>query len=137
MTVVLTLSAPPPSVNSMFFNTKVETIRAASRLPERRKVKGRTKTAKYRAWRTTAMWEVKLQKPPTFDARVAVKIELPMATRGDADNRIKAALDLLQQASVVVNDKLCDPVSCGRADVPVTTITITPASEAATLRAAE
>ncbi|MFG1260057.1 HNH endonuclease signature motif containing protein [Xanthobacter flavus] len=30
-----------------------------------------------------------------------------------------------------------DPVSCGRADVPVTTITITPASEAATLRAAE
>lgn len=124
MRTVLTLTVPPPSVNRMFFNTRVETISANTRKPAKRRVRGRTKTQEYRAWREAMGWEVRLQKPPTFETRVSVSIALPRATLGDADNRMKACLDLLQHVGVVVNDKLCDPVSIGRADVEQTTITL-------------
>lgn len=122
MTVVLTLLTPPPSVNSIYRNVPG---------------KGRRKTKAYRKWREDAVLWLRLQKPPAFTEQVSVSIELPLSTRGDADNRNKAALDALQEAGVVANDRLCDPVTIGRFGVSMTTITITPASEAATLRAAE
>lgn len=113
MSVVLTISERPPSVNAMFWNNA------------NGRGKGRIKTSAYRSWRDAMAWEIASQKPPRFERRVSVKIELPQDTRGDADNRLKAVGDLLQQAGVVANDKLCDPVSIGRADVQQTTITIT------------
>lgn len=112
MTVVLTISELPWSVNAMYLN------RAGSR------GKGRIKAPGYRQWREAMGWEIRAQRPPAFDRRVSVSITLPMSTRGDADNRCKATLDLLQEAGVVTNDKLCDPISIGRADVEKTTIII-------------
>lgn len=110
MTVVLTLLTPPPSVNSIYRNVAG---------------KGRRKTRAYKKWREDAVLWLRLQKPPAFAGKVAVAIELPLATRGDADNRNKAALDALQEAGVVADDSQCDPVTIGRADVQVTTIHIT------------
>ena len=110
MTVVLTLLTPPPSVNSIYRNVHG---------------KGRRKTKAYKKWREDAVVWLRLQKPPAFTGTVSVVISLPRSTRGDADNRNKAALDALQEAGVVANDRLCDPVTIGRADVDLTTITIT------------
>ena len=124
MRAVITLSVLPPSVNRMFFNTRVETSSGDARKPINRRIRGRSKTQAYRSWREAMGWEVKIQNPPTFDTRVKVSVELPMEMLGDADNRLKACLDLLQHMGVVTNDKLCDPVSIGRADVSQTTITI-------------
>ena len=111
MTCVLTLLTPPPSVNEIYRNVPG---------------KGRVKTKAYKGWRKDAEWQVSLQKPAHFTGPVAVSIALPMSTRGDVDNRAKATMDLLQKAGVVANDKQCDPVTIGRADVDLTTITITP-----------
>lgn len=111
MKVVLTLLSPPPSLNNAFKNVRG---------------KGRVKTRAYKDWRRDAAWRLKLQKPPHFTGLVSVTIMLPMNTRGDADNRIKAALDSLQEAGVVKNDRQCCPVLIDRGNVEVTTITIEP-----------
>lgn len=111
-TCTLTLLAPPPSVNKLYCN--VPRV-------------GRVKTQDYRRWAQVAHADLRRQKPPRFTGRVGVQIRLPMATRGDVDNRAKAVLDALQSAGVVVNDRQCDPVHIGRADVPLTTIVITEA----------
>lgn len=111
MSCILTLLTPPPSVNEIYRNVPG---------------KGRVKTNAYKKWREDAVLWLRLQKPPAFTGPVSVVIGLPRSTRGDADNRNKAALDALQEAGVVANDKQCDPVTIGRADVDLTTITITP-----------
>lgn len=107
--VVLTLLTPPPSLNGAFRNLRG---------------KGRVKTKAYKKWREDAVLWLRLQKAPAFTGPVSVSITLPLATRGDADNRLKAALDALQDAGVVANDRQCDPVSIGRAGMTLTTITI-------------
>lgn len=114
MTVVLTISELPWSVNAMYANRKGSG-------------RGRVKVKGYRLWREAMAWEIKVQRPPRFDRRVAVKVDLPRHTRGDAANREKAIGDLLQDAGVVTNDSLIDPLTIGRADVPCTTITISEA----------
>lgn len=114
MKVVLTLLSPPPSLNNSTYNVPG---------------KGRRKTRAYKDWRRDAAWQLKLQKPPHFTERVSVTIILPMNTRGDADNRIKAVLDSLQEAGVVKNDKQCFPTLVDRGDVELTTITIEPRVE--------
>lgn len=103
------LSTEPPSVNAIYANKRNG---------------GRMKTRKYAAWRKQAEWELHLQHRPAkpITCRVAVEIKLPMRTRGDAENRSKAACDALQGALVILNDRQCDPVTIGRADVPATMI---------------
>ena len=118
MTIIITLSEPPWSVNSMYLNRRPG---ATGR--------GRVKAPGYRMWREHMGWEIRGQTRAAFKGRVAVSITLPKGTRGDADNRIKSALDLLQAAGVVANDRQCDPVSCGRGDVDRTTITIVEAAQ--------
>lgn len=110
-----TLSAPPTPVNGMYLNVPG---------------KGRRKTPAYRRWRQAAAWELAAQRlghgVGTIAVPMAVSICLPRKTRGDADGRIKGALDALKDGGVVVDDALCDPVTIGRSDVALTTITITP-----------
>ena len=106
---VLTLPETPPSVNSLFANVG----------------RRRVKTRAYLAWRRAAEWELASQyRGQEIIGRVSVSIQLPMKTRGDADNRVKATLDALQGAGIIVNDSQCDPVSIGRAEVEQTTIHI-------------
>lgn len=113
MTVIITLSEPPWSVNGMYLNRRPG---AGGR--------GRIKAPGYRMWREHMGWEIKEQTRAQFTGRVSVSITLPNKLRGDADNRIKSTLDLLQAAGVVANDRQCDPVSCGRGNVTLTTIEI-------------
>ncbi|MFG1302690.1 RusA family crossover junction endodeoxyribonuclease [Xanthobacter autotrophicus] len=114
MKVVLTLLSPPPSLNNAFKNVRG---------------KGRVKTAEYKAWRKDAAWQLHLQKPPRFTGQVSVTILVPKSTRSDLDNLNKGILDALQDVGVVANDRQFDPISIGRADVELTTITIEPRVE--------
>lgn len=105
----LTLTDPPPSVNSLYVSKRNG---------------GKAKTRRYAAWRKAAEWELHLQWKPRapIATNVAVMLLLPVKTQGDADNRLKAAQDALQVAMVVENDRLCRPTTADFADVPVTTI---------------
>ena len=77
---VFTLSSVPPTLNTMFPTAG----------------KARVKSAAYRAWRTSAAWEIKAQRPIIYDGPIAVAVEMRRPTaNSDIDNRIKAALDLL------------------------------------------
>lgn len=126
MTYTYVLTDPPPSVNDIYCNVS-DKMRAAL-LAKGKRVPGRIKTKEYKGWRQAACYELVSQRnrmsATTIRKRVAVRIDLPMKTRGDASNREKAALDALQDAKIIANDSQCDPVSIGRADVARTTITI-------------
>jgi Holliday junction resolvase RusA-like endonuclease len=124
MTYTFVLTAPPPSVNGMYANVS-EKMRAAL-LVKGKGVPGRVKTKAYRSWCDAMGWELKAKRPPKITGKVSIRIDLPRGVRGDCDNRVKATLDLLQSVGIVENDRQCDPVTIGRADVAHTTITIEP-----------
>lgn len=113
MSYIYTLSEAPVPVNNMYLN-----------VPGR----GRVKTKRYKAWRMASSWELVEQRRAygvnAITERVSVTVHLPEKTRGDADGRLKATLDCLQDAGIISNDRLCDPVSIGRAEVEQTTIII-------------
>ena len=56
---------------------------------------GMIKSAVYRAWIDAAGWQLKAQRPASIFGPSAITLLLPSEMRGDADNRIKAASDLL------------------------------------------
>lgn len=106
---VLTLATVPPSVNGMFFN--------------RRGGKGRGKTLAYRNWRAFADRELRDQPAWHVPGKVNVRIQIER-TRGDCDNRIKAALDCLVSAGRIEDDKNVVKVSAEFASVTGTRIEI-------------
>lgn len=81
----------PPSVNQMYLNNKG-------------RGRGRIPSPEYTAWKDQAAWELKAQKIAPFDGRVEVHIDLDESRRGDADNRIKAVLDLLVRHKILRGD---------------------------------
>lgn len=94
--IVITLTEPPPSVNAIFKNV-------AS--------KGRSKTKSYKAWLSSAGWEVKAQCPRRIGGRVMVDITCKrIPGRCDIDNRIKAILDLLVGLYVIDDDQYVEEV---------------------------
>lgn len=92
----------PPSVNDMYLNNK-----GAGR--------GRKPSPEYRAWKNQAGWELKAQHAKAVGGIVEVRIDLDDSRRGDADNRIKAVLDLLVEHRVLRGDskKFVKRVSAG------------------------
>ena len=82
----------PPSANRMWLLTRT-----------RRRT--RQLTPEYAAWRDSAGWEVRRQMVgiEEITCRFDIDIEVP-AGRGDLDNLIKPALDLLQLVHVISND---------------------------------
>ena len=88
-TGVLLLSGAPPSVNSLFYN----------------RAKGRGKTLDYRNWQAAAVQELSGQPRWHVAGKVEVRIYLPATARGDADNRIKATLDLLVRVGRIEDDR--------------------------------
>lgn len=81
----------PPSVNNLFFNV-------AGR--------GRVRTKTYITWLIDAGWALKEQKPAKTLGKVAVSVELcaPDKRRRDADNGLKAVLDLLSMHKIIEAD---------------------------------
>jgi crossover junction endodeoxyribonuclease RusA len=87
----ITLTIPtPPSVNALY---------------GRRKDGGVYLTQKYRAWKREAGWSLLAQHPGKILGPYTLNIVVPMT--GDADNRIKAASDLLVSHGVTADDRHC------------------------------
>lgn len=79
----------PPSVNNLFFNVK----------------RGRAKTDRYSAWRREAGLEIMAQRPRPLNGRVEVTITIQDgASKADADNLIKAPVDLLVELGLIDGD---------------------------------
>lgn len=81
----------PPSTNSLYQNVKG---------------KGRVRTMGYNAWLIAAGKVITSQRVKAYDVpvQVCVYLEDSPKTEGDADNRIKACLDLLVKHRVIAGD---------------------------------
>jgi crossover junction endodeoxyribonuclease RusA len=80
----------PPSVNALY---------------GRRKGGGVYLKPKYRAWKTEAGWQIMAQDWVGIVGPYTLMLAVPMI--GDADNRIKAASDLLVSLGVTDDDRHC------------------------------
>jgi Holliday junction resolvase RusA-like endonuclease len=112
MTEPLVLIIPiPPSVNQIYANVPG---------------KGRVKTKQYRQWLDLAGWQVLGQcKGKRIAGKVTIDIEVRrLSANADADNRIKAVLDLLVKQNVIDDDKHVEKVSAQWADVEACRVTI-------------
>lgn len=93
MSFVVTLPISP-SVNAMYRNVPG---------------KGRVKSAKAKAWTTEAGLLLNTARlTPLPAGPYAVKITVSTLLRGDADNRVKAALDLLVKHGLTPDDRYAD-----------------------------
>lgn len=93
-------SALPPSVN----NAYATVLRRDSKGIQRPR---RIKTVRNNTWANSAGWELLSQPRRRFRGRVAVRIMLGERGTGpysDADNRVKAMLDLLVTHQVIAGD---------------------------------
>jgi Holliday junction resolvase RusA-like endonuclease len=86
-----------PSTNMLYAN-----------IPARNGRGGRVKTTVYRNWIKAARAELWAQKPaggfPFFHGEFWIVIHVPLAMRGDVDNRAKAAIDFLKRGAGVIPD---------------------------------
>lgn len=92
---------------------------------------GRRLSKEYRAWRDAAGLELRAQKPERHKGKVTVQIDLVAPDRRirDADNVLKALLDLIVKHGVIEDDsnRFLRTIQIGWADegAPVT-ITVRP-----------
>lgn len=66
---------------------------------------GRFPTARYKTWLQAAGWDVQAAQARKIEGDVAVCIHIPFDYRADADNRIKAPLDLLVRHGLIDDDR--------------------------------
>ena len=78
----------PPSVNNLFINVG----------------RRRTLSPEYRAWREEAGWKLQAQRPAPIHGRVCIDIALADKGRIDADNSLKAPIDLLVEHKIIQGD---------------------------------
>lgn len=114
--MIFTLSVPP-SANKLFANVHG---------------KGRVKASAYRAWIKGELNALIAQRAKPVGVRASVSITLPNTTRGDADNRCKATLDILVRAGVLTDDsrKHLASVTIGFGDVKMMQVEVTAAGAA-------
>lgn len=62
--------------------------------------------------------------PQLGDGPFRVEVALPKKIRGDVDNRLKAAIDLLQDAGVISNDRYVHDLRVYRGDGAETIVTV-------------
>jgi crossover junction endodeoxyribonuclease RusA len=104
-----TLRLPlPPSTNALYRN-----VRGV----------GRVKAAGYKRWLVAAGAYGIVQKPsggfPRFERDFEVVILIPAKTRGDVDNRAKAAIDLCTAWQIISDDRHAQAVTIRRVlDMP-------------------
>lgn len=90
MTVVINLPMPP-STNRLWRSTRRGVI---------------YKDVSARDWCESAAWTVaKQRKGVSFKGNVSVALEIEYRERGDADNKIKAVLDMLERGGLLENDR--------------------------------
>lgn len=88
------LLPPPISTNDLFINRKMGEGR------------GRIKSPEYKAWKTHAAQVLLAQHRPSFTIPVFVSLMVGEVGVGsmDSDNCLKAALDMLKEARIIVDD---------------------------------
>jgi Holliday junction resolvase RusA-like endonuclease len=79
----------PPSTNNLFINVRG---------------KGRIKSAEYRAWLDHAGLLLKVRSSKVVEGPFEVEVRLSHKARGDIDNRMKAAIDLMVRHGRVPDD---------------------------------
>ena len=91
----------PPSLNNAYANAPG---------------KGRRSTKSTTAWKRSTAWLIRSRIPAsqTILGPIHVRLELPRKLRGDADNRIKLALDALVMSGRIDDDRNVDEIWCGR-----------------------
>jgi len=80
-----------PSTNNLFANRPGQ--------------RGRFPTARYKTWLQAAGWDVKAAGAIKVSGEIAVTISIPHDYTSDADNRIKAVLDLLVRHELIDDDR--------------------------------
>lgn len=76
---------------------------AANNLYRNRR-RGRAKSALYRDWIRGELASLVAQRARPVEPPVAISVTLPERMRGDADGRLKAAIDLMRRAGVIEDD---------------------------------
>ncbi len=81
----------PPSLNNIYFNVG----------------KRRAKTDDYDKWKTAAAWTIAagVMAKHAIHGPVSVRLYLPLDTKGDCDNRLKASLDALVASGRIDDDR--------------------------------
>lgn len=105
MTSVLRLTLPiPPSVNGSYIS-----------VPKR----GRVASKALRDWKIAAGWEIMSQPRKFFSGPFRVAIQVAESMRGDIDNRVKHAVDLLVAHRITPDDRYAQSITIERSpDVP-------------------
>lgn len=113
----------PPSVNALYATNK-KAARGKNR------GRGRYRTKEYEAWLDQAGWELNAQRPPFFEPRCEIRIDLDESRNGDSNNYEKAVLDLLVKHHVIKDDqkKYVKRTSAGWEPVTGCRVTITEAA---------
>ena len=81
----------PPSVNDIWTPVGSRMVRSKA----------------YRAWLTSAGWELQAARQASIAGRYNLTVYLPEAMPGDIDNRCKALSDVLEAHRIIENDRLC------------------------------
>ena len=103
MTDAIRLTLPiPPSLNGAYFN-----------VPGR----GRVSSRGLSDWKAAAGWKLKSQRPGSIPGAYRFALYLPAKMRGDLDNRIKAAMDLLKEHRVTPDDRRAVSVLAERSEL--------------------
>jgi|11_taG_2_1085331.scaffolds.fasta_scaffold08323_4 Holliday junction resolvase RusA-like endonuclease len=87
-------------------------LRLNGRIPSKKNSRVNTRSGrsfpskKYMEWHTTAMWEVKSQKPPMEIDRCEIQLifHMPDRRRADLTNKAESIMDLLVDAGVLTDD---------------------------------
>jgi len=90
----------PPTVNGLYKNIK----------------RGRARTPRYNAWRTSAGWQLMAQRPERLIGPVVISYAISSKAKGDPDNYLKALNDLLVSYQVIEGDT---PKTVRKIDVKV------------------
>ena len=92
----------PPSLNNAYANS-----------PGR----GRVPTRGLSDWKAAAGWKLREQRPGSIIGAYRFALYLPEKMRGDLDNRIKAAMDLLKTHGVTPDDRRAVSVFAERSEL--------------------
>lgn len=108
--MIVLLLPMPPSANNLFVNGK----------------RGRFKSQRYRDWEAECGFYLMQQtfQKGTITGPYVMEIKVPMKTRADVTNLLKAPEDLLVAIGVLPDDKHCQRATIERADVEDCEVTV-------------